>query len=901
MVPIRVALLIVLGVSAASAQTPFSSGLTGTVRDATSSVLAGASVSITTPTLIGGAQTVTTDARGEYRFSLLPPGVYEIAVTATAFRPARRAGVQVASGATVTIDVALEVAGPADEVVIRGSSPVVDVTSAAVPVRLDETLLQNLPTSRSIADIINLAPGVAADVAFGGSQRGNEILLDGVRTTDPLLQDPVVRANYNWVQEMNVVSLGAPAEYGGFTGAAGYATLRSGANRFSGLGEFWTTQPSWVSNNTRALSQTLQTQFASREIHDWYDTSAQVGGPILRDRLFFFAGLRRYRYNDKPAGYSGPGTTDERDLQTIVRPTASLSPSVRVDGFLEIGRHDTEAFYLGPSFPLEASSDVEEPQTTWNAHVTWTAGPSTVVEARTGGYDQFHFEDSHTPGGLNGPAPHYDIGLGYWRYNANWLFRQDTRVSTTNGSVTHLTDRGPGGRHDIKAGVEYESTSGRQEIRYPQDSNYYDNFGEPVQLEVWGGFSGSATTSRWVAHVQDTWSVTDRLTLSPGLRFEWNRGSVPAQPNVFRTNTIAPRIGAAWDLGTAHRTVARIHYGHYYDPIFSSRILSEDWTDRQTSIVYSWAGNEWVEVNRFPPRDNFAIDPNLEHSHVKQLVVGLEHEVFADVSLQVQYIRRRFDTFMGLVDTGSVYVPTQRPDPGPDGRLDTADDGAMLDVFALTNPGNAAYLYANPDQAYNKYDAVQVVGRKRYARDWQLQASYTWSKNRGTVGNRWHVNAARFNLGNPGNFVNPNSFINADGRAAFDPTHEAKLLGSYRLPWWGGTMLSGVYRYTTGQGWGRLAFITGLPQGGESVRIERTGARRAPAINRLDVRLEKTTRLPGTAGVLGLFFDVFNLFNQGVPDSDVTNPIFQNSGARFGQPVAWVDPRMLRVGVRVVF
>ncbi|MGQ0736829.1 MAG: hypothetical protein ACT4QD_24650 [Acidobacteriota bacterium] len=395
--------------------------------------------------------------------------------------------------------------------------------------------------------------------------------------------------------------------------------------------------------------------------------------------------------------------------------------------------------------------------------------------------------------------------------------------------------------------------------------------------------------------------MSDRLTLSPGVRVEWNRGSVPAQPNVFRTNTIAPRIGAAWDLGTAHRTVARIHYGHYYDPIFSSRIMSEDTTDQNTYFVYEWQQNQWVEVNRFPPQDNFALDPNLEHSHVRQLVAGLEHELFPDVSVQAQYIRRRFDTYMGLIDTGSVYAPTQRQDPGPDGRLNTADDGVLIDVFALTNPGNASYLYTNPDQAFNKYDAVQIVGRKRYANDWQLQASYTWSKNRGTVGNRWHVNAARFNLGNPGNFVNPNSFINAYGPAAFDPTHEAKLLGSYRLPWWGGTMLSGVYRYTTGQGWGRVAFITGLPQGGQQVRIEPTGTRRAPAINRLDVRLEKTTRLPGTAGTIGLFFDVFNLFNQGVPDSDVTNPIVQNSGARFGQPVAWVDPRMLRVGVRVTF
>jgi hypothetical protein len=901
MVPLRVVLLVVAATSTAAAQTPFSAAITGTVRDATPAMIAGAAVSITAPTLIGGTQTVTTNERGEYRFALLPPGLYEVSASASGFRPVRRTGVRVLSGATLTIDFAMEVAGITDEVIIRGGAPVVDVKSAAVPVRLDEALLQNLPTERSIASMINLAPGVAADVAFGGSQNGNEILLDGVRTTTPTLQDPVVRANYNWVQDMNVVSLGAPAEYGGFTGAAGYATLRSGANRFSGLGELWTTQSNWLSNNTRDLSQTLQTQFASRRIHDWYDSSAQVGGPIVHDRLFFFAGLQRYRHNDTPAGYSGPGSTDERDLQTIVRPTAALSASVRLDGFVEVGRHNTEADSLGPAFPLETSSDIENPQTTWNAHVTWTAGNSTVIEARTGGFDQFYFADTHPPGGLNGPAPHYDIGLGHWLYNANYLFRQDMRVTTSTASLTHLTERGPRGRHEIKAGVEHEATDGSEEQRYPQDSNYYDNFGEPLQLQVWGGYSSSATTSRWVAHVQDTWTVGDRLTLSPGARFEWNRGSVPNQPNVFRTSTVAPRIGAAWDLGAVHRTVARVHYGLYFDPIFSSRIMAEDMTDESTSITYAWQDAQWVEVNRFPPQDTFAIDPDLEHSHVKQFVLGLEHELMPDFSLQAQYIRRRFDTFMGLIDTGSVYAPAQRPDPGPDGALNTADDGGMLDVFALTNPGNGFYVYANPDEAFNKYDAVQVVGRKRYAGRWQLQTSYTWSRNRGTVGNRWHVNAARHNLGRPGNFVNPNSFINAYGRAAFDPTHEAKVLGSYRLPWWGGTMVSGVYRYTTGQAWGRTAFITGLPQGGEGVRIEPTGTRRAPAISRVDLRLEKTTRLPGTSGTLGLFFDLFNLFNQAVPDSDITNPIVQNSGARFGQPSAWVDPRMLRVGARVVF
>lgn len=193
----------------------------------------------------------------------------------------------------------------------------------------------------------------------------------------------------------------------------------------------------------------------------------------------------------------------------------------------------------------------------------------------------------------------------------------------------------------------------------------------------------------------------------------------------------------------------------------------------------------------------------MRHSGVDQWVIGLDHELPGDVVLTAQGISRHFSAFMGLVDEGSAWSPVQRLDPGPDNVANTADDAGMISVFALTNPGQRSFVYTNPDDAYNRYDAVQLIGKRRFKGWWQAQASYTWSRNEGTVGNRWHVNAARFDLGSPGRFVNPNSFINAYGNATFDPTHEAKVLGVVRLPWLGGANVSGVYRYTTGQAWGR--------------------------------------------------------------------------------------------------
>jgi len=894
--------LVIYAAATAVAQTPGSSIILGAVRDHSGGVVSGARVTLTAPTLIGGAQNGVTNVDGRYRFTVLPAGIYEIVVARDGFRTVRRSSVRVPSSAAVVIDFSLELAALTDAVEVLGQSPMVDVKSAAVPTRLDADLLHNLPTARDVAALINLVPGISADVSFGGSQKSNEILVDGMRATEPLFQDPLLRVNYNWLEEVRVVSLGAGAEHGGFSGAAALVTLRSGTNRFNGLGEFWTTQPGWLAKNTQGLSEILQRQFLSRELFQWNDTSLQLGGPIRTDRLWFFSGLQLAQHEDRPAGYSGPGTRDERDMAFVFKPTVSLAPGLRLDGFVGPGRGRVEGEYIAADTPIETSNDVRYEQMSWNGRATWTINASTVAELRQGGYNTDLREDPRPPGTRSGPAPHFDTGTNRTSVNAFQYFQQHSRAHTTTASITHFAEKLFGSSHELKAGVEYESTYARQEYGFPGGRIFWDFFGQPNEVTIQPGSAGSGTTGRTVAYAQDVWSPHERITVSPGVRLEWNRGSVPNKPNVFRTHTIGPRLGLAWELTADHRTVARLHYGRYFDAIFASRIMQSDSTELHPSIFATVVGpDQFVEISRTPPNLRFAIDDNLRHSHVDQLVAGVERELFADFSIQTQYIRRRFADYMGMIDTQSIYQPAQRVDPGPDGRLNTADDGGLIDVFASTNRADRFLLYTNPPGAYNHYDAVQVVGRKRYSRNWQMQSSYTWSKTRGTVGNRWHVNAARFDLGAPGRFVNPNSNINAFGRATFDPTHEVKLLGSYRVSAWGGTMLSGVYRYTPGQAWGRRAPIRGLPQGNENVRIEPVGTRRAPAINNLSLRAEKTLTLPRSGGTLGLFLDAFNVWNQGVPDSDARNAIMDNSGATFGEPIAWLDPRMFRAGLRLSF
>jgi hypothetical protein len=150
---------------------------------------------------------------------------------------------------------------------------------------------------------------------------------------------------------------------------------------------------------------------------------------------------------------------------------------------------------------------------------------------------------------------------------------------------------------------------------------------------------------------------------------------------------------------------------------------------------------------------------------------------------------------------------------------------------------------------------------------------------------------------NPGVFLNPNAQINADGRAPFDFS-EVKLLGSWRAPWWGGFLVSGVFRAHSGTRWERQVNFPSadLALSPLTVRVEPRGSRTLPWIRNLDLRVEKTMRVPAIGGTFGLYADVLNVTNQSTPRS-----VFGSSGSQFGLLLNYTDPRLLRVAARLSF
>ena len=402
-----VAALLHLGglVSPVWSQVVQTSLLSGRVFDPSSAVIPQAEVTLRGPFLLDGERRTMTDERGRYRFPALLPGTYRLTASSAGFAPRERSDIVVDVGEDRSFDFVLPVGARTEEVTVAQRMPAVDVRASAIPMHLDQNLLNDLPVSRELDDLINLAPGVTRDVAFGGTQSSNAIYINGVQTTDPQDQSPLVGLNHNWLEQMEVAALGAGAEYGGFTGVAANGT-----------------QPGWLSDNS---------PFEPREIVSLWESSGQTGGPIIEDRLWFFAGAEFSKVEDRPALFSGPGSTTNDRSGIIARLDAALSDEIHVDTLYRYAHADSTGVGLGPFFALEATQNVVDANHLWNARASWAVTARTLVEARTGGYGRVRSSNPRPPNSRLGPPATFFGGVftgSALTFGDNDRFRADAAV-----------------------------------------------------------------------------------------------------------------------------------------------------------------------------------------------------------------------------------------------------------------------------------------------------------------------------------------------------------------------------------------------------------------------------------------------------------------------------------------
>jgi hypothetical protein len=877
--------------------------LTGTVTDTTGAVLPGVTVTVAGESLIGGTRSTATDANGGYRFPALAPGIYTVTAELSSFKKWTQENVRLELGQTITLDAKLEVGGLSESVNVTGEAPTVDVTTSQAQKNLPKDVLENVPfSSRFGPGAMLIAPGVNPNnySSYGsGGSSSNALLIDGVDVSDPEGGTIWVFASHNWLQEVQVIGLGAGAEYGGFTGVASNSLFRSGSNSFHGLFETLYENDALTDSNTTQEILDLNDSLVSAKTNYVTDTTFQIGGPFKRDKLWFFTSFQYYRPKTAPSGFPpitpegipdvdvGPTARIEKSPRFLFKPTIKLGQNDQLTGFFQAERYDIDGRGAGSTVAPEATVLEDSAGFAWNGNYTKVLTSSSVFDVKYSGFWGYYYllpyNGDDTPGW-------YDVEEDFYAVNSYYFYKADRVRNQANASVTKFAS-GFAGEHNLKFGVEFERSYIKTEYGYNGGMYINSAFGEPYYAYLWDGYLKDNINSRYAAFAQDSWSIGSRFTLNPGIRIDAHRGyNKHLGDTVFKTNPVSPRIGFAWDVAGNSKTVVRGHYGWYFDGAKSSYY---DLLDPQTAPQYGAYIDSNLNIisdvylNQPSSGANHTMDPDVKHPRLKQGTVGVEHELMRNLSVAVNGIWRDNDQF---IDDILVYAPgdfTQRvvPDPGPDNTVGTADDpGTTITTFRQeSDPADNQFLITNPAGAFRRYRGVELSANKRMSDRWQMQASWVISKITGNYNNT-------SSFGNSSEYDEPNFDPalqpNREGRLTNDNRHIAKVLGTYRGPW--DILMSGAYYYTSGQRFNRTVRIR-LPQGNTDFFAEPRGSQTYDPRTQLDIRLEKQFRIADRR--LGLTLEGFNMFNETIITGRTTR-----SGSSYFNPTSLNAPRRFRIG-----
>jgi len=879
----------------------------GTIMDDQGEPLPGVTITLTSPNLIRTRST-TTDNRGSYRFPALPPGLYAVKAELQGFGTVIQENIRVTTTVRLTVDVTIKPSALEEEVTVIAESPTVDVKSTeTASVTLTEDLLKNVPFSNFAMDIINLAPGITNDVAYGASSStGVAYQIDGVDVSDPEAGSAWVFNDPNIIEEVKVMALGLPAEYGNFTGVVFNQVTKSGGNEFSGFfhtifqgkaadGKFWQ-----ANNNSAYLDDFPDLTPPAQAITDF---AANIGGPILRDKVWFFLGGQYYNNKNYHTGFSE--AREYKQPRGFLKITAQLTPSTNLNSFLEIDVYNGVNRGAGATTDEVACVDQKSPDVVGNFALTHILNEKTFFDLKTSFFHGYYYLDPEVGPDINA---HYDINDDMLYDSAGYYFYADRDRIQANTSLTHYAEDFLGSDHDFKFGAEFEYGTVRNRFAYTGANNmYYVDYtgygytGNYLAYQ-YAGYDTNTQYKRLEVFAQDSWAVSDRLNISLGARITKGWGTIKDVSGVvYSPFRAAPRLGFTFDIFGDKTTIFKAHYGQYTEAILSSthdRLNPASAYTDYVSLYWDLWDNDWVEYERIVHGEAlYSIDDNIKHPYMDQITVGIERELFKDASFSATFIYRNWKNIMGRIDTLAQYSPID---------IFVEELNKSFTIYEQDNPGEHAYVLKNIEKGdpwintdpYRKYMGLELMFNKRFSKNWQLLASYVYSQATGSMNNGFGDD-----IGWGGSTDSPNFWINADGNSTFDPTHMLKIQASYVFPL--GIQLNAHFHAITGNTWTQRYRSARLNQGRVTFLTEKRGSNHYDMQKILDLRLEKTFTFAEKYRV-GLMLDVFNVFNVDTISSwgtrigyDWTPGDYPSADGHKLLGIAM--PRQARIGIRFSF
>jgi hypothetical protein len=630
--------------------------ISGTVTDATGNILPGVTVEARSPALIEQVRSAVTNGSGQYQIVELRPGTYSVTYTLTGFSTLVREGIELTSGFTANIDVQLRVGTITETVIVTGATPLVDVQNVTKHTVATREIIDTIPAARSFQGLGVLIPGIVLggqtnniiqDVGgqsgqshmtlaiHGGRTRDQAVHIDGLSTESPLREDssgPYVPDSSFQEYVFDYAANPADTETGG---VRVNHIPAEGGNTFRGGGFFSISPPAWQGTNFDDRLRALGVNATNRVKENWY-AEVKLGGPILRNKLWFFGTHGRfqadeyvlgvYRSQDPRARRQVPdlnqqAVSEQNGYTSTARLTWQATPRNKFTAYVTQGEQYYPTWLVGQIGTLtitpegsvhpHANSDIY--QATWASTVT----SRLLLEGGASMHPLFvnwpgqSYAANDVPGILDAATLSVERNLAAYATWGATLRESPFRTDSYRGSVSYVT-----GSHAFKTGFLY-TTALQSDFRDFHRAlgalpmSYITFSGTPLQVIYYDaphfkqyghhnlGFYG-----------QDQWR-RNRLTVNAGVRFDYLKNYLPAEsgpPTIFvpvaksypaqdvvSWKDLAPRLGVAYDLfgtgktalkASANRYVLRAGNGYALaiNPLETNRTNARPWTDTNNNF-----------------------------------------------------------------------------------------------------------------------------------------------------------------------------------------------------------------------------------------------------------------------------------------------------------------------------
>jgi Carboxypeptidase regulatory-like domain/TonB-dependent Receptor Plug Domain len=753
--------LLLAGSGLALAQGSQTGVLTGTVKSADGQPLPGVTVTVKSPALIGARSTVT-DANGGYILKGLAPGGYTTTFEISGFSTVEKK-TNVALGENANVDASLTVATVQETVTVTAEAPSILTTNQGGQ-NLQGKEVDTLATGRTLSAITELAPGLTSNspnsgqVTIGGAfSYDNVWLIDGVEVNDNLFGSANDVYIEDAIQETQVLTSGISAEYGRFSGGVINALSKRGGNDFSGSFRTDFTNASWTAQSPYEKhpcdpTATCDPIDRKSSLNKFY--SETLGGPIFKDRLWFFAAARQEASTTQDTfSYTGIAHSDMNDNKRF---EGRLSGAVTPNHNLQFGYTRNNTTNTSPSFSFSIDPNTinttVEPNDLFVGSYNGVLKSNLFLEAQ---YSQQKFEFAQGGGTstdlVDSPFLTFSQALGQYNapYFANTLDPETRKNRQLTASLSYFLTTSGLGKHDLKGGFENYRTTGiggnsQSSTEYVYYADYKTNAAGDPTLDPQGHLipvfaNESDLFIHWTAsrgaqldittnsfYLNDHWTLS-HWAFNVGARYEKVRSEATGGIIGVDTDTIVPRLGAVYDVKGDGKYTLQASYAHYAGGYNQSQIGNNTKVGNPSYVYGIYVGpsgegrdfapgfdtNNYVFLGAGLPDGNVSFANGMSSPVTKEFTVGGGVSLSRGGFVKALYVHRKTTNFIeDFIDIGEGKVDlTLPPTPciGCDGTV-TLDNR----------------VFRNSDIPERSYSALQLQTAYRLTDRWSFSGNWTY-------------------------------------------------------------------------------------------------------------------------------------------------------------------------------